>query len=454
MKKQTLYFVFLSLFIMMAELLTSCSKEVLSDSDKSVETGSTLVVKTRAADGDGADRKVSYPVTVYVFDVSGKCVDVSVIADADDRPSIKLASGMYSVCAVAGATTDDYLLPAQADATAQWAVTLKEGRKHADLMFAGSNSVIIQSGETHGLELIMARKVMLLQEVRINSVPENVTDVSVTVLPLYEGVCIDGAYSGGNGAQKVTLTKEQGTDIWKNTDGIYMLAASGDATVTVSMTDEEGTKSYSYSIGGGLEANYKIKIEGTYIANEGVLLAGTMTGVEWAGERVISFNFNDNGSSGSGGNQGGTSGSEMGTIEGEAPAVGTIYNGCYVYSVDKHDDGSATVVLMSGKTESGLSFDSNDQTSVAEAVNEKLAMFEIEGVDVWRLPTWEELKGSLDNYKAINKVLEANELTTITTGLSFFYSLSDGRISSYCYSGKTDFNTKTRLRAFATVVFR
>ena len=69
-------------FVIMAICLTSCSKDVMLESEESVEANSTLIVSTRAEVGDGTDLKVSYPVTVYIFDVSGICKSVSVLDKA------------------------------------------------------------------------------------------------------------------------------------------------------------------------------------------------------------------------------------------------------------------------------------------------------------------------------------------------------------------------------------
>lgn len=455
MKKQLFNLFILSLIVMMGGMSASCSKEVMLDTDGDTGAGGTLTVSTRAETGSGGDGMVSYPVAVYVFDVSDNCIATAVIEDKDAELSVKLTAGMYNVCAVAGAGSDDYVLPALANARRQSVIALRDGKSHSNLMYA-ENTVIIEPGETNNLNMVMARKVMLLQEVVINSVPEDITGVSVTVAPLYESLCLDGKYSGTNGSQTVVLTQDGGTDVWRNADGIYMLAASGNATVTVRMAGADGTKSYSYSFGGGLEANYKIRIEGTYVSNEGVLLAGTLTGTEWAGERTISFNFNEDGASGTGNVSGGTTpgGGGGGTVEGEAPAVGTMYKGCYVVSSKSLADGGNEVLLMSGNHKYGFDFDATDQTSVADAVNMEVESLAVDGIDGWRLPALVEIKNVMSDYAAINVVLKAAGAPTLVEGISFFYEETDGTISSYCKLGGPELNNKTRLRAFATVTFR
>lgn len=445
---------FVLLFVMMTVGLTSCSKDVMLESDDEGEkANSTLIVRTRAEAGDEGSAKISYPVTVYLFDASNSCVAVSSISKADDKLSLKLVKGMYTICAVAGAVSDDYVLPSAEKAQKNSVVSLKQDKSHADLMSA-VYSVNVKAGETNTLELVMKRKVMMLENVTVKNVPDDVTDVSVTILPLYENLCLDGTYSGTNGSQTIDLSKEEDTNVWKNTDEVYMLEAAGNATVTVSFTSAEGTKSYSYSLADELKANYKITLEGTYVSNEGVLISGTMTGEEWAGERTISFEFgegsNDNGGAG---NDNPVTGEN--TVTGEAPAAGTIYSGCYVVSNTTNDDGSTTVVLMSGKHVIGLAFDASDQTSVSEAVSQGIAELAVDGIDGWRLPTLTEIKNVVNNNSTINKLLSSDKAyDTIVSGVSFFYQESDGNISSYCKMGNAEFNSATRLRAFATVTFK
>jgi hypothetical protein len=53
---------------------------------------------------------------------------------------------------------------------------------------------------------------------------------------------------------------------------------------------------YHCSTSDQLEAGYKINIDGTYAEAVGVNLTGTITGATWLGERTISFEFDENGS--------------------------------------------------------------------------------------------------------------------------------------------------------------
>ena len=442
------------LILLSTALMTvSCSKDVYSedeeeqgstnvDAPKSAEANCTLQVRTRAE--SAGDSKISYPVHVYVFGSNGVCVEESVIESSETQLVVKLAAGTYDVYAVAGAESNDYDIPSKENVSPTSVVRLKDGKKHSDLMYAHS-AVTLTAKENNTLTLPLKRRVMLLQEVVIKEVPSDVTAVAVSIAPIYEGLRIDGNYSDAGGSHNVILVKEGDGSVWRNTSEAYLLEAVPGATIKVQLTDADGTKSYSYSLADEMQANYKIRIEGTYADQSGVSLTGIISGDVWAGERVITFDMDD---SKDGDNPSDT------PIVGDVPEVGTMYNGCYVLSSETLSGNSAKVVLMSAKHIYGLTFTEGDDNSVECAVTTAIKELAVDGISGWRLPSYDEIVAVSDNYKKINTVLMAAGGNTITPGLSYFYRKSDGGISSYCADGDVVFNKNTRLRAFATVIFK
>lgn len=449
----------LLLTLLVITAFASCSKDVAFESetdDGGKLTKGTLIVRTRA-NADAGTGTVSYPVNVYVFDMKGTCVDVATIESAETPLSLTLKEGMYSIDAVAGATADNYDLPTKENATRETLVTLKSGKQHGDLMTA-HNTIVLGDGETNTLTLGLKRKVMLLQDVTINDVPSSVTSVSVTVAPLYENICVNGTLSGTNGSKTVDLTKQDGTKVWKSSGGVYMLEPSGNATVSVKMTNSEGvTKSYSYTCSDKLEANYKLTIEGTYTGKMEVEMTGTITGEEWAGERNINFNFNESGSSEVTGGEVVTPEDNTGnqTIEGEAvPAVYSVYKGTVVLSAEPQGDNTTVVTLISPLQAFNLSFDENDQTSVKAAIDTAVNTLAVDGITGWRVPTGDEIISMTLNYEKINKAFkDISKSETIIPDMNFFYKSSNGEISSYCKDGSVKLSV-SRLRAVATVIFK
>lgn len=442
--------------------LVSCEKFSDEEDFESKEANSILIVRTRAAANDGTESGtesiISYPINIYVFDESNECVAVSTLSSADDELSLKLPEGMYEVCAVAGASADSYELPTQETATKETVLTLKDGQKHGDLMTA-NNTVTLEYGGTNTLTLALERKVMLIESVTINNVPASVSNVSVSIHPLKANLLLDGSYSGENGASEIELTEDVDDSTWKNTDGVYLLEAVGRPTVEVTFTINGETVSYSYTCDRELKANHKVFITGTF-TGDGIEMTGSISGVEWAEDEEIVFDFggmesgetDDNGDVESGD-----------VVQGQAPEAGTLYKGCYVLKSEESET-NTVVTLMSPKDFNEWTFDVDDQTSIRSEMNAALLELKIPEISGWRLPTLAELEyiGKEKNYENINdKIKKLNESLTdkIKTiqisGNSYFYD--DGEIKSYnvvTNRSTTITNGKTSiLRAFATLTF-
>ena len=160
--------------------LTACEK-TLDVGEDNASTGqvknSVLQVRTRGASGDEA--RVAYPVAVYVFQ-GDECKGVQTIGDEGQTLNIALTEGAYSVYAIGGASTDDYVLPSVSNALTTSAITLQEGKKLTDLMAASAMVTLVDGG----------------------------------------------TYSTTNGSSTITLTKQEDGRTWKNNGYVYLLPPS------------------------------------------------------------------------------------------------------------------------------------------------------------------------------------------------------------------------------------
>ena len=105
--------------------LTACEKG-LGDVGNEQVKNSVLQVRTRGASGDGAT--VAYPVAVYVFE-GDECKASQTIGDEGQTLNIALTEGTYSVYAVGGVSSSDYVLPTVSNALTTSAIALQEGKK-------------------------------------------------------------------------------------------------------------------------------------------------------------------------------------------------------------------------------------------------------------------------------------------------------------------------------------
>ncbi len=370
--------------------LTACEK-MLVDDIEDVGNGqvknSVLQVRTRSGGSSGDAATVAYPVTVYVF-AGDECRAVQTIGDEGQTLNIPLVEGTYSVYAVGGASTSDYVLPTMDDATVTSAIALCKGHEHGDLMAASATAMLVDGG-TNTVTLGMTRKTMLIQDVTIKKIPTAATAVSVTIAPLWQSLTVGGTYSTMNGSNTIGLTRQEDGRTWQNAASAYLLPPSSQpASVSVNITIGGTTKTYTYSCSDQLEAGYKINIDGTYTEAIGVNLTGTITGATWLGERMISFEFDESGSSTVDDDNGGGNGNNEAPDNTEdIPAVGSTYQGCYVLASTVADDGQwAELTLLS----------------------EKLAEADVDGISDWRLPTYNELNSIYASLDAINEAFESD----------------------------------------------
>lgn len=423
--------------------LCGCKKNVPDEAEYNEKANALLQVQTRAGE-TGEDATVSYPVNVYVFQEE-QCKALQTISDTEQTLSISLEEGLYTVYAIGGASETDYVIPSKNDATPSSVIALQDGKILTDLMAAMSTVTLVE-GETNTLTLSMERKVMLLQSVVISNLPTSATAVFVSIAPLWQDLTIGTEFTGTQGTARIALTKQDDGQTWKSTSEHYLLPPSTTtATISVSLTTAEGTKSYSYNSSGKLEAGYKINIEGTYTESVGVTLTGTITGEAWKGERTISFDFDEEGSSEGNGDNNGNNPSSF-------PAVGDIYEGCYVLAVNTLNATSAEVTLLS-PTEHVPIYDSNERM-MNSLISNALASYSTHAVSGWHVPTADEMAILATGYAGVEA---AGQKPLGSTNKNYLFIRSSDNAYRSHTMGRTfteegnNPNAQTYLRPMATV---
>ena len=434
--------------------LTACEKGLVEDIED-VGSGqvknSLLQVRTRSGGTASDEVTVAFPVTVYVFQ-GDKCKAAQTIGDEGQALNIALTEGTYSVYAIGGASNDDYVLPDVSEASVSAPIVLREGREHGDLMTA-SATVTLMDGEANTVTLGMERRTMLFQSVVLKKIPTAATAVSVSVAPLWQSLTVGGNYAGTGGSYFLSLEKQSDGRTWQSTETAYLLPpSSSPASITVRITTSTGTRSYTYSTSNELEAGYKISIEGTYTEAVGVTLSGTITGAAWKGERTISFDFDESGSSSGSTDEG--NGDEGGSSDGDLPAVGTLYQGCYVLA-----NNGTTATLLSpneasiGKSHTAYTYDAE---GLSETISNLIAATAVDGISGWRLPTLAELNAIYSASETANGLFETDGGTVLTNARRYFYTDADGNLlyrmlSSPDTSGDADFPSTTYVRPVTVI---
>lgn len=441
--------------VVLTLLLFSCEKYVDIESTQGAKgQNSKLTIKTRATDNNGGltedKSEISYPVNVYVFDDADECVAIMSIASEQEVLSTELTAGTYEVYAIAGADEGSYELPTKENAKKETVISLKEGQKHKDLMVANSTANIL-SGEDSNITLSLTRKVMLLESIKISNVPDNITDVNVTISPLYENLLLNGNYSGDSGEQTISLEKSNDNNgVWSIECNLYLFESAGNASIKISFCNESEVKTFTNKNVDALKANRKINIEGSY---DKASLTATIKGTSWEKFPNVTFDFNESEPE----NPETPGGSEE---PNNVPEVGSIYKDNSIVIGYEEEGNNTVVTLMSTEYKDKLTFSKNNQEEAKKAIDAAIAELSIEGVPRWRLPTLEELKYVKGALEVINKSLkDAQKPLFQTDGSSnvyLYYYLDNDEIKVYCPSkDDTDYSLSgsahNLLRAFTTI---
>lgn len=279
---------------------------------------------------------------------------------------------------------------------------------------------------------------MLIQNVEIKQVPTAATAVSVTIAPLWEALTVGGSFATAGSSTTIALTKQSDNRTWTlagETAKHVLPPSSQPVSVSVNITVGGVTKTYTYSCSDQLEAGYKINIDGTYTEAVGVNLTGTITGATWLGERTISFEFNEGGSSAT--DDGGNTVVDGSAVDNaDFPAVGSTYQGCYVLAVSVIDENSAELTLLS-PNERAVSSESD--------ANNALATLGVDGISDWSIPT----EAQIDAFYAAK-----GDITPAPVGSRYLWQGDTSLRQRYMSDGsdsKANFNYTIFLRPVAVV---
>ena len=141
------------------------------------------------------------------------------------------------------------------------------------------------------------------------------------------------------------------------------------------------------------------------------------------------------------------------------PAVGTLYQTCYVLSVTDGGDHADVVLLSPNEVTIGDSYDNITMSAftdearaaaVAAAVDAKIALADVDAISDWRLPTSAELSAIYSAREGINAALAAG----VDAEAKYLYA--DGgavkyRVLSASGEGAADFGATARVRPVVTV---
>lgn len=417
-----LIYIIIACFAISCQQLPEDDESVSSDGDK------TLKVKVRTA----GDAEIVYPLYLYAFTSKGKLVASQTIVGAEDNMALPLTKGDFQVVALSGAS-DDYQLPESPELDDAIVLSATDGA-NTPLMLGRAN-VEVGDSEESSAQITLTYVVAALN-VKLKDVPDNVTDVQLSLSPLYSSLSMGGEYGNEGDSQKVKVNCSLVSEgVWAAETTYIFPGNAKEMVFSIYFKTDDGTEvTYGYTTDDIPTANYLFNVTGTYAG--GVIVGGNFDVTDWEGSIDVDFDFGgdmvpdddengDNGEDDGKDDDGeGDDGQTDVKLEG-VPEVGTIWNDMIVVDMGKADDTGVDLLLMS--------MDEWRYIYVSEA-DEVPKEYSINGISGWRYPTHEEaalLRNRFNTYNLddLNDLIEKyNE----EYGYNL-YGLSDGDDERYLY---------------------
>ncbi len=416
MKSIQLFRIFLPMLSALA--LTSCFSPAEDNADAIDESAATtrLKVTTRAASGE-----VTYPILVMAYDESGALKGEQTINSESDEISLKLSEGAYHITALSG--QGNYTEPSSYNQQSALINIPAAGYASSPLMMGGAD--VLLTSASAKVNVVMTYRVASLS-LSLESVPEDVSAVSVGVSQQYKAIDMSGTFSGSSTAN-VKCTKTG--DVWAS-EQVYLLPGAGSSTtLTLSLTNAEGQTSYSYELSEPLMAAVPYTIKGTYVESTAPYITGVITIEGWQEERSFDFEFGSGSSSGSGTV---TPTNDVASI----PEPSSVWNGHIVALVDNATSTEADVLLL-GLREMKNVFAPAAEGHETQMQDSVQAYFEND-MKGWAVPTEEQARALKKqyggNFDELNLLIEQQQGDT----LHVYTSSSNARY--LCEEGTKTFN--------------
>ena len=357
--------------------LASCEKDVFSETDdeeteisgQSPKAPAQLNIVTRGS-GDSPNENAVADGRVYVFDEVGQCVDLLTTTATSNQVMTTLPAGTYTFYAVGSSDLSRFALPTKEQASPSSVITLAENQNMCDLL-QKLLTIMLEEGENITQNIVLDHKVLCIDQLEIQGVPDDVTKVEVSISPLYKSIQLDGSYvTNATESYKIALEQDGTSNTWQATPNQVLFPSKGTPNIKVSFTTASGVKSYSYTASEELPANHHFTISGTFTGNNDIALTGILTSSDWGEDRTITFGFDESNN--------------------VVPVAGKKFNSYYVISVNSTAR-TALLLAASSVPYSAPAANSSEATWRSALNTAMAALAKPENAQgEWRLPTVSE----------------------------------------------------------------
>ena len=401
-------------------LMASCEAVDLTElhSSSSSQGSKSANAQTLNVNATSTEGTISYPITVYAFASDGKYVASQAITSASSSLSIKLDPGSYRIVALAG--TDDVTiesvetLGSKITVPSQSATALQMGSANVTVTSTPVNAYINMGYMVSGVRFTLS------------NVPEDATDVSVTVSNVANSMDFTGAPAGASAAV-VPLSHSNPNNVWQSNE-IYVMPAKEQKTIlSISITRPGNTETYAYTYPSALTVGTPYHFRGAYSKQEvpegqsKIVLEGDFSAAEWNDLQTIDFDFGGN---------------STGTAEGsERIRSGSIWNGHVVAIADSVDEHTEDLLLYSIAewTDVSSAVEGSSNPNMADSIAKSYIEGDISG---WSVPTKEQANKIRNTYY-VGSSSSLSELLSMVDGGEVGYWTTSGDNTRYLCSNAT-----------------
>ena len=260
----------------------------------------------------------------------------------------------------------------------------------------------------------------------LSNVPEDATDVSVTVSNVATSMDFSGAPAGASAAV-VPLLHSNPNNVWQSNE-IYVMPAKEQKTIlSISITRPGNTETYAYTYPSALTVGTPYHFRGAYSKQEvpegqsKIVLEGDFSAAVWNDLQTIDFDFG---------------GSDVGTAEGsERIRSGSIWNGHVVAIADSVDEHTEDLLLYSIAewTDVSSAVEGSSNPNMADSIAKSYIEGDISG---WSVPTKEQANKIRNTYY-VGSSSSLSELLSMVDGGEVGYWTTSGDNTRYLCSNAT-----------------
>lgn len=372
MKKHLLLFV--------SFMLSACINP-LTENEENNQTNE-IPVNIEVRSSGSTDIVQYYPLSIFVFNEDGEYISRQDISESDKSLSTILKPGKYNISALGGLNSTDYSYPSTPSISD--IITLKNSYSLNSPLMSGH----------YEIDLTRSSDIILPVEYRVSTlnfkfyeIPSDATAVSVSVSPLSNGYTFDGKYTDSSSQIKIDCTRNN--ELWEYGPLYVFPSGSNSINLTVNVSRESGTETFSYTHPKALEASRPYTFIGTY--NEGIRLEISFDIEEWLPGIDVDYDLIQ-----------GTTSTDIPTLYSDyLPEENSIWRSFYVWTTKEISATEIEAVVIAPQQWS------NVYSSGAEDI---LKNYVLEDISDWRTFTKAEASEFYKNYSEVQGLSELNKL--------------------------------------------